>query len=66
MLAINAKSGIPQADIAEMIRVSRQPVNRHLKILRDAGMVRIEPRGRETACILVNGTIPPTLVASRG
>ncbi|HKZ48023.1 MAG TPA: carboxypeptidase regulatory-like domain-containing protein [Thermoplasmata archaeon] len=53
VLALRENSGVSQAALAESTGISRSLVNYHLHILRDAGLVRIEPRGRETGCYLV-------------
>lgn len=61
--AIQQSSGISQAGIAEALNVSRPLVNYHVHILRDAGLVRLEPRGRETGCFLT-ASPPPTSPAA--
>jgi DNA-binding transcriptional ArsR family regulator len=52
---IQENRGISQARIAAELEVSRPLVNYHVHILRDAGLVRVEPRGRATACFLTGG-----------
>ncbi len=47
---IRANQGISQSGIADRINVTRKVVNYHMRILNQAGLVYMEPRGRETAC----------------
>ncbi len=47
---IRTDQGISQSRIADRINVTRKVVNYHMRILNQAGLVYMEPRGRETAC----------------
>jgi DNA-binding MarR family transcriptional regulator len=47
---IRANQGISQSGIAEKINVTRKVVHYHVRILNQAGLVEVEPRGREVAC----------------
>ena len=49
---IEQNGGISQAGIARTLEISRPLVNYHLHVLEDAGLVRLDPRGRETGCFL--------------
>jgi DNA-binding transcriptional ArsR family regulator len=42
-----ATGGRPVREIAEMLPISRPAVSRHLRLLRDAGLVVEEPRGAQ-------------------
>lgn len=58
VLALQANEGISQSRLADSLGISRALVNYHVHVLRDAGMVRVESRGRETACYLVQSGKP--------
>ena|SRR5918996_2393630 len=44
-------------DLAGAFRVSRPAVSKHLRVLREAGLVEVEPRGRARIYHLVPGGI---------
>lgn len=56
VLALMHNAGISQAKLAASVGISRPLAHYHLRILRDAGLVRLEHRGRETECYLVERT----------
>ncbi len=64
VLALQSNAGISQANLADTLQVSRPLLNYHIKILRDAGVVRLEHLGRETACFLVAVTTVPGAVTA--
>jgi DNA-binding transcriptional ArsR family regulator len=52
--------GLPAGGIAERFgEVSRPAVSRHVRVLREAGMVRARTRGREAHYHLVPGALSP-------
>ena len=51
---IRENQGISQSKIAERINVSRKVVNYHVNILDQAGLIYMEPSGREMACYVVD------------
>ena len=55
VLALKENAGISQVRLADSLAISPSLVNYHLHILAEAGLVRHEPRGRESGCFLVEG-----------
>ncbi|HKZ62983.1 MAG TPA: winged helix-turn-helix transcriptional regulator [Thermoplasmata archaeon] len=53
VLALRQNVGITQGKLAASVGISRPLTHYHLRVLRDAGLVRFERRGRETECYLV-------------
>ena len=47
---IQKHPGITQKQISKLLDESKQVVNYHVKILEAAGLIRLERKGRETAC----------------
>lgn len=52
VLALRQNAGISQTKLAASVGISRPLAHYHLRVLRDAGLVRLEHRGRETECYL--------------
>ena len=57
ILALLAEDSLPVHRIAEEFSVSRPAISRHLRVLRDAGLVREEKRGRERLYALVRSPL---------
>ncbi|MFT6921034.1 MAG: DNA-binding transcriptional ArsR family regulator [Crocinitomicaceae bacterium] len=49
LVAAGAALSINQ--VSEQFDMSRQGVSKHLKLLQEAGMVKVESKGRETFCV---------------
>jgi DNA-binding transcriptional ArsR family regulator len=47
ILELVARSPLNAGEIAAEFPVSRPAISRHLRVLREAGLVRVEPSGRE-------------------
>jgi len=59
VLALKENAGISQVRLADSLAISASLVNYHLHVLADAGLVRLEPHGRETGCFLVEAAAAP-------
>lgn len=46
-----ASAALSITQIADKFEITRQGVTKHINLLRDAGLVNIEPQGRERFCI---------------
>ena len=53
IIVIRENPGISQTRIAEKANVSRKVVNYHANILQQAGIIRVDIRGRESACYVI-------------
>ena len=52
-MTIREHSGISQKEIAKILEESKQLVSYHVKLLADAGVVRIGRSGRQSACYFI-------------
>jgi len=59
VLLLKVNAGISQARLADSLAISPSLANYHLHILADAGLVRLERRGRETGCFLLDAPAAP-------
>lgn len=50
ILGLLAKQRLTLNGVADKFRISRPAVSRHIKILRECGLVDVVPRGRERYC----------------
>jgi predicted transcriptional regulator len=50
LIEIQKHPGVTQKQISKLLDESKQVVNYHVKILENAGLIRLERIGRETAC----------------
>jgi DNA-binding transcriptional ArsR family regulator len=50
ILALLARQGLTLNSVAENFRISRPAVSRHIKILKECGLVVVIPQGRERYC----------------
>ena len=62
IISLLAEQNLPVNSIAEKFDVSRPAISKHLKILKECGIIIIHKKGRERFCQIQPGTLIPAFL----
>ena len=62
IIELISKKSLPVNDIAKQFEISRPAVSKHLKILKECGIVDFDQRGRERYCFIQPQNLLPAFL----